>query len=211
MYESHKSLVEAVQNELLADALVVGFSNTKAIINSDERPKNLNTIQVAAMFPYTFTTANWEKMQREDKEPALGDLLGSFHLAYVQRECLYNCRRTEVGNDFLRPAMNRLAFKYQDSTLHKMPNLIPVDFFVSEQEQELLISLETLASGIAKACRAESRNEYKLAPLMATLETELLQGSTNLAPVLSFFFSIAGGLFHYYLLLWELYFESRES
>lgn len=211
MYESHKSLIEAVKNELLADALVVGFSNTKDIINSGERPKNLNISQVAAMLPFTFTTESWEKMQREDKEPALGDLLGSFHLAYVQRECLYNCRRTEVGNDFLRPAMNRLAFKYQDSTLNKMPNLIPVDFFMSEQEQELLISLETLASGIAKACRAESRSEYKLAPLMATLEAELLQGSTNLAPVLSFFFSIAGGLFHYYLLLWELYFESRES
>lgn len=210
MYESHKSLVEAVKNELLADALVVGFSNTQSIICANEPPKNLNPVQVAAMFPYTFTVDDWDKMQREDKEPALGDLLGAFHLAYVQRECLLNCRRTEVGNDFLRPAMNRLAFKYQDSTLNEMPTLIPNEFFESEQEKELLISLETLASGIAKACREESRNEYKLAPLMERLEAELLQGSTNLAPVLSFFFSIAGGLFHYYLLLWEIYFESRE-
>ncbi len=210
MYESHKSLIEAVRNELLADALVVGFSNTQSIIKNDEPPKNLNTIQVAAMFPYTFTMKDWDKVQRGDEEPALGDLLGSFHLAFSQNECLNNIRRTEVGNDFLRPAMNRLAFKYQDSTLNKMPILIPADFFVSEQEKELLISLETLASGIAKACRAESRNEYKLAPLMGILEAELLQGSTNLLPVLSFFFSTVGGLFHYYLLLWEIYFESRE-
>jgi hypothetical protein len=210
MYESHKSLGQAVRNELLADALVVGFSNVQAIMKGDEEPKNLSPSKVAAMFPYTFTAENWGKMQREDKEPALGDLLGAFHLAYVQRECVESCRRTEVGNDFLRPAMNRLAFKYQDPTLNKMPTLIPVDFFVSEQEQELLVSLERLASAIAKACREESRNANKLAPLLATLEAELLQGSTNLAPVLSFFFSIAGGLFHYYLLLWEIYFESSE-
>ncbi len=210
MSESDKNLELAVKNELLADALVVGFSNTKTLMKGDEKPKNLCLEQVAAMLPCTFTADDWGKMQREDKEPALGDLLGSFHLAYAQRECIYNCRRAEVGNDFLRPAMNRLAFKYQDPTLIKMPILLPDDFFISEQEKELLASLDLLASGIARACREDCRNAYELLPLLVTLESELLQGSTNLSAVLSFFFSIAGGLFHYYLLLWEIYFESRE-
>jgi hypothetical protein len=210
MYSAHKSLMEAVSNELLADVLVVGFANPQAIVKGEEAPQNLSLTKVAAMFPYTFTADDWIKMQREDKEPALGDLLGGFHLAYVQRECIYNCRRTEVGNGFLRPAMYRLAFKYKDLSLDKMPTLVPSDFFVSEQEQELLMYLGKLASGIAKACREDSRHGHKLEPLLSSLEAELLQGSSELSPILSFFFSIAGGLFHYYLLLWEIYFESKE-
>jgi len=210
MYESHKNLNKAVREELLADALVVGFVNTQQIMNSQENPKELSATKIAAMFPYTFFAEDWVKMQREDKEPALGDLLGAFHLAYVQRECIVNCRRTDTGNDYLRPAMNRLAIKYQDPTLDIMPPLLPAEFFDTEQEQEMLVNLEKLASAIAKACRQESRNEPTLGPLLKILEAELLQGSHDLSPVLSFFFSIAGGLFHYYLLLWEIYFESRE-
>ncbi len=210
MYESNNDLAGVISCELVVDALVTAFENTPKIITESAKPIGLDLKKMDELFYYIFSDSQWTKMLRRGKEPALGDLLGGHHLAYAQHECLLNCRRTQVGNDFLRPAMNRMALLFDSEDIEIMRILIPDEYFQNE-EKELLIALSRLASGLAKSCRQDARGNDDLSVLLQKLKQGLLRDSKNLSPILSFFMAIAGDLFHYYLLLWEIYFESKDA
>jgi hypothetical protein len=207
MAESYVDLGEALRKELIADAVVVGFENKEAVMAGPVKPKNLSLEMLRMILPAVFGEDLWLKILREDNKPALGDLLSGFHLAYTQLDFVKNARRTQTGNDFLRPSLNRLAFTYPKQGAVIMPILVADDFFVDEQEKELLEAMCYLSSGLAKACRGEARGKHKLHAITELLTTQLLD-KNSLEAVLSFYMSVAGGLFHYYLLLWEVYYES---
>ncbi|UYM16299.1 hypothetical protein [Endozoicomonas euniceicola] len=209
--ECEHSLGEAVRNELLVDALVVTFNNKKEVVSGQSEPREFDPKTLERMILTTFSDAEWEKLQHEQRVPALGELLGGYHLAYCQQDFLYHFRRSQQGNEFLRPAMTRLANRYKNRTADVMPNLIPEGYFEYEREVVVLQEISRLASGLAKACRERSRGENSLAPTLEALRTELLHETQDITFTLSFFLAIAGKLFHYYLLLWEIYFESRDQ
>jgi len=211
IYESSNDLAEAIRCELVTNTLVVGFMNKLQIESEGIQPANLDLKKVDDMLPFIFFGNHWNKLLRVGKEPAMGDLLGGYHLAFAQNECLINCRRIQVGNDFLRPAMNSLAFRYKGVNVSTMRILIPDDYFENNDEKSLLESLSTMTSGLAKACREEARGINSLQPLLEQFEQGLIGNSTDLSQVLSFFLSVTGDLFHYYLLLWEIYYASRET
>ena len=210
MNESRKDLAKVISSELVVDALVTAFQNKQKIITERVKPKNLNLAVIDKLYEYIFIDNDWERMLRDDKEPALGDLLGGFHLAYAQNECLKNIRRTLSGYRYLRESLKRISFRFLDNDSTIMPCLIP-EQYLDNDEREYLMALSHLASGIAKTCRHDARGTNDLPVLLDNLENELIGDNKNILPVLSFFMGIAGDLFHYYLLLWEIYYESREA
>ena len=208
--ESAKDLGQTIRTEIIESVVAVAFSNSKEFTQGKDAPINLSLETFGQLLHSTYQSSTWEKLQRAQSEPSLGELLGSYHLLYCQKELLTNLRRTEQGNDYLRPAMLRLANRCRDSNSQVMPSLIPQTYFSYEREGIVLQEVSRLASILARTCREQSRGKNILEILLNRLRQELPGEIQDLHSVLSFFLSVAGSLFHYYLLLWEVYFISRD-
>lgn len=206
--DSEKNLGSCLQSELIAASVVVAFENRSAIIANNAVPESLNINVLAAMLPSVFNEAIWRDICSGDFVPVFGDMLGGAHLAYCQYSFLVNARRAQDGNEFHRPAHNNMVFKFAHNQRDVLPLLVFDDFFESETERELLESVCYFSSVFAKACRGVVWNGEDIEPLLNRLKADLLGENTKLENILSYYLIIAGELFHYYLLLWDIYFIS---
>ncbi|WP_461534713.1 hypothetical protein [Spongorhabdus nitratireducens] len=204
-----RNLAEAIKSELLSNSLVTAFTNTVAVINNGHQPRNFSFHTMSAMLPMTFIDRHWQQLLREGKEPAFGDLAGGYHLAYAQHQLLENLRRIQSGNDNRRRDLTRIALRSRTGT-SVLPCLVPPEFFSDEQEREIFDGLTRVASHLAYACRRHTRTGEDLNETVFELMKLLQDNACDQPQILSFFLSVADCLFHYYLLLWEIYFESKD-
>lgn len=209
--DADKNLGSCLQSELIADSVVVAFENRSAIIANNAVPESLNINMLAAMLPSVFNEALWRDICSGDFVPVFGDMLGGAHLAYCQYSFLVNARRAQDGNEFHRPAHNKMVFNFANTKRDALPLLVRDDFFESDTERELLESVCYFSSVFAKSCRGVVWGNGDIGLFLQQLKAGLLGENTKLEDILSYYLTIAGELFHYYLLLWDVYFISIKN
>ncbi|ABC31707.1 hypothetical protein HCH_05022 [Hahella chejuensis KCTC 2396] len=208
--EAGNSLVNTLRTELLDVALVAAFENRGAIVTERASPRNLSIQIVQAMLPSLFSESQFKSLVAGDLIPALGDMLGGRHLAYCQYEFLMKSRSSQVGNEFNRPTLNSLLFRFIREHENNVPVLIPEDYFEYENERNLLIAACSFSSLFAKQCRSVFWESRSLNEFCAELTQYLVDGA-KLENILSYYLGVSGNLFHYFLLLWDVYFISRQQ
>ena len=210
MGEAGSSLANTLRTELLDVALVAAFENRDSVVADRVPPKKLSMPIVQAMLPILFSEAHFKSLIAGDLVPALGDMLGGRHLAYCQYEFLMKSRSSQEGNEYNRPTLNSMLFRFIRRHKNDVPMLIPQDFFEYEDEQNLLIAACNFSSLYAKHCRAVFWENGSLDEFCSEL-TEYLDDGAKLENILSYYLGVCGNLFYYFLLLWDVYFISHQE
>src|SRR5690606_678193 len=138
--EAGSSLANTLKTELLDVALVAAFENRNAIVTEGVSPRNLSMPIVQAMLPSLFSEIHFKSLVAGDLVPALGDMLGGRHLAYCQYNFLMKSRSSQEGNNYNRPTLNSMLFRFIRRHENDVPVLIPKEYFECEDEKNLLIA-----------------------------------------------------------------------
>ncbi|MCG8314046.1 MAG: hypothetical protein MI976_12620 [Pseudomonadales bacterium] len=210
MGEAGSSLANTLRTELLDVALVAAFENRQAVMLQKADPKNLLLPIIQGMLPSLLSESHFKSILAGDWVPALGDMLGGRHFAFSQYEFLMKSRSAQQGNEYNRPTLNSMLYRFARDHEHEWPMLIPEEFFECEDERELLVAACCFSSLFAKQCRAVFWENQSLDEFFSILR-DYLNDSARLENILSFYLGVSGNLFHYYLLLWDVYFISRQE
>lgn len=210
MGEAGSSLANTLKTELLDVALVAAFENRNAIVTEGASPRNLSMPIVQAMLPSLFSEIHFKSLVAGDLVPALGDMLGGRHLAYCQYNFLMKSRSSQEGNNYNRPTLNSMLFRFIRRHENDVPVLIPQEYFECEDERNLLIAACCFSSLFAKCCRAVFWESDSLDEFCSEL-TEYLDDGASLDNILSYYLGVCENLFYYFLLLWDVYFISHQK
>lgn len=208
--EASRSLAKTLRTELLDVALVAAFENCQAVVTERASPKNLSVDILQAMLPCLFSESQFRGLAAGDLLPALGDMLGGRHLAYSQYDFLIMSRSSQMGNEYNRPALNSLLFRFVREHRNDVPLLIPEEFYEYDNEKSLLIAACCFSSIFAKRCRAVYWEAKSLNDFCEEL-SQYLDDDASLEGILSYYLGVSGNLFHYFLLLWDVYFISHQK
>jgi hypothetical protein len=211
--EINQSLLNAIKTEKLALAVTVFFANRSeyADPNSEVEPVEFNYEQYIQSIPYLFSESDFDKLKRGDIKPAYGDLLGGNHYAYSQLRFIENEKSAQEGNDYIRPHFNTLVIKVARELGESVPVLLPDHYFGHHDYlKELLDAVCKFSSYLAKSYRAAHWEKEDIFKVLDRLQQQA--GATaDIKSLLSYFFNVCGDIFHFYLLLWEVYFVSESN
>src|SRR5690606_39855522 len=118
---------------------------------------------------------------------------------------LMKSRSSQEGNNYNRPTLNSMLFRFIRRHENDVPVLIPKEYFECEDEKNLLIAACSFSSLFAKCCRAAFWESDSLDEFCSDL-TEYLDDRASLENILSYYLGVCENLFYYFLLLWDVYF-----
>lgn len=206
MHVCQNDLARVVREERVHPAVALAFSNRLELSrDSTAEPTDLDVDQ----FRETLLSGQSKSVLEFAKKPKSSELLTYEHLFFAQSELVKHWRRSSVGYLHIRSSLATVALHFASKSEHTPARIFSDEFFLEEQEQLVIHALFVLVLEFARVSRL--RDEEALTSFQR--ECESLMPSQDVDPRLmwSLMLNISTEYFHFYLLVWEIYFNSQEK
>jgi hypothetical protein len=199
-------LARVVREERVTPAVALAFSNKLELFrDSTAEPVDLDVDQFREALLYGQSNT----VESFAKKPKSSELLTYEHLLFAQSELIRHWRRSGAGYPHIRSSLATVALRFASKAEHKPAQIFSDEFLPEEQERFVIRALFILVLEFARVCR--QRDEQAFASFQQ--ECESLMPSQNVDPRLmwSLMLNLSAEYFHFYLLVWEIYFNSQEK
>jgi hypothetical protein len=205
-------IIEGYFHQILA----IGFKNVLQM-QTGAQPKGFHLQQYKAALQGHDLTERLRLLEQESWEPAIGDFLGAVHYLFVLKKLEKRYENSLAGNEYRRGKALFLCRNIHNVSLSGCPEHLStathIGYLFDESEliysatQQMVLEISRFLSLLAKACRWEARHEGTLQKFTVCMR-EQLGNQDKLSDVLSYMLYVGKELFVFYLLLWEIAFNS---